>query len=271
MRTPRAAATVAGVSDASAFPATLVETLATRLAAAGLDLVRALDARRYDAAVAPEYRLPRPGGGRDARLAVVVGGSRAFWPPFLEWLGAEPTRLEIGDGNTIREFCSFSTGTVQDGGLTRVGNNNWIMAYVHVAHDCMVGDNTIFANNATLAGHVTVGDWAILGGFTGVHQFVRVGAHSFCGVGTVLLQDLPPFVTVSGNPASPHGINSEGLKRRGFSAEGIAAIKRAYKTLYRNGLTLDEARKQIAEAAASAPELQQFSDFIADSGRGIVR
>lgn len=183
----------------------------------------------------------------------------------------EPTRLEIGDGNTIREFCSFSTGTIQDGGLTKVGNGNWIMAYVHVAHDCSVGDNTIFANNATLAGHVTVGDWAILGGFTGVHQFVRVGAHSFCGVGTVLLQDLPPFVTVSGNPASPHGINSEGLKRRGYSAEGIAAIKRAYKTLYRNGLTLDEARKQIAEAAASVPELQQFSDFIADSGRGIVR
>ncbi|MBS0346350.1 MAG: acyl-ACP--UDP-N-acetylglucosamine O-acyltransferase [Proteobacteria bacterium] len=183
----------------------------------------------------------------------------------------EPTRLEIGDRNTIREFCSFSTGTVQDGGLTRVGNDNWIMAYVHVAHDCMVGNNTIFANNATLAGHVTVGDWAILGGFTGVHQFVRVGAHSFCGVGTVLLQDLPPFVTVSGNPAAPHGINSEGLKRRGYSSEGIMAIKRAYKTLYRNGLTLDEARRQIAEAAAQAPELQEFSDFIAESGRGIVR
>ena len=183
----------------------------------------------------------------------------------------EPTRLEIGDRNTIREFCSFSTGTVQDGGLTRVGNDNWIMAYVHVAHDCMVGSNTIFANNATLAGHVTVGDWAILGGFTGVHQFVRVGAHSFCGVGTVLLQDLPPFVTVSGNPAAPHGINSEGLKRRGYSSEGIMAIKRAYKTLYRNGLTLDEARRQIAEAAAQTPELQEFSDFIAESGRGIVR
>ena len=122
-----------------------------------------------------------------------------------------------------------------------------------------------------LAGHVHVGDWAILGGFTGVHQFVRVGAHSFCGVGTVLLQDLPPFVTVSGNPSAPHGINSEGLKRRGFSSEGIMAIKRAYKTLYRSGLTLDEARRQIAEAAATEPELQQFSDFIADSGRGIVR
>lgn len=183
----------------------------------------------------------------------------------------EPTRLEIGDGNTIREFCSFSTGTLQDGGLTRVGNDNWIMAYVHVAHDCVVGSNTIFANNATLAGHVSVGDWAILGGFTGVHQFVRVGAHSFCGVGTVLLQDLPPFVTVSGNPAAPHGINSEGLKRRGFSSDGIMAIKRAYRILYRKGLTLDEARRLIAEEALAAPELQQFSDFIAESGRGIVR
>lgn len=183
----------------------------------------------------------------------------------------EPTRLEIGDRNTIREFCSFSTGTLQDGGVTRVGNDNWIMAYVHVAHDCVVGNNTTFANNATLAGHVSVGDWAILGGFTGVHQFVRVGAHSFCGVGTVLLQDLPPFVTVSGNPSAPHGINSEGLKRRGFTSESIMAIKRAYKTLYRNGLTLDEARKQIAEAALEQPALQQFSDFIAESGRGIVR
>src|SRR5574343_1788726 len=183
----------------------------------------------------------------------------------------EPTRLEIGDRNTIREFCSFSTGTVQDGGLTRVGNDNWIMAYVHVAHDCMVGDKTLFANNATLAGHVTVGDWAILGGFTGVHQFGRVGAHSFCGVGTVLLQDLPPFVMVSGNPATTHGINSEGLKRRGYSAEAIAAIKRAYKTLYRKGLTLEAARQEIAAMSAEVSELQIFSDFIADSGRGIVR
>lgn len=183
----------------------------------------------------------------------------------------EPTELVIGHRNTIREFCTFNTGTVQDRAVTRVGDDNWIMAYVHVAHDCMVGNNTIFANNATLAGHVSVGDWAILGGFTGVHQFVRVGAHSFCGVGTVLLQDLPPFVTVSGNPASPHGINSEGLKRRGYSSEGIMAIKRAYKTLYRSGLPLAEARAQIAEAAQAAPELQLFSDFIADSGRGIVR
>ncbi|MBL8437710.1 MAG: acyl-ACP--UDP-N-acetylglucosamine O-acyltransferase [Zoogloeaceae bacterium] len=184
---------------------------------------------------------------------------------------AEPTRLEIGDRNTIREFCSFSTGTAQDTGVTRIGHDNWIMAYVHVAHDCDVGDNTIFANNATLAGHVSVGDWAILGGFTGVHQFVRVGAHSFCGVGTVLLQDLPPFVTVSGNPAAPHGINSEGLKRRGFSADGILAIRRAYKVLYRSGLSLEDARKKVAELAADAPEVEAFSRFISESGRGIVR
>lgn len=183
----------------------------------------------------------------------------------------EPTRLEIGDRNTIREYCSFNRGTSQDSGVTRIGSDNWIMAYVHVAHDCVVGDHTIFANNATLAGHVEVGDWAILGGFTGVHQFTRVGAHAFCGVGTVLLQDLPPFVTVAGNPASPHGINSEGLRRRGFSADGIAAIKRAYRTLYRSGLSLDEARQRIAELAAQMPEVLPFSDFIASSRRGIVR
>lgn len=183
----------------------------------------------------------------------------------------EPTTLEIGDRNTIREFCSFNVGTAQDAGATRVGHDNWIMAYVHVAHDCLVGNHTIFANNATLAGHVQVGDWAILGGFTGVHQFVRVGAHSFCGVGTVLLQDLPPYVTVAGSPAKPHGINSEGLRRRGFSAEGIAAIKRAYRALYRSGMSLDEARAAVAEIAGAAPEVQPFGDFIATSPRGIVR
>jgi len=183
----------------------------------------------------------------------------------------EDTRLEIGDRNTIREFCSFNVGTSQDAGVTRLGNDNWIMAYVHIAHDCQVGDHTIFANNATLAGHVHVGDWAILGGFTGVHQFVRVGAHAFCGVGTVLLQDLPPFVTVSGNPASPHGINSEGLKRRGFTADDIRVIKRAYKTLYREGLSLDDARTRIGESAQACAALQPFSEFISTSSRGIVR
>jgi len=183
----------------------------------------------------------------------------------------EPTRLEIGDRNTIREFCSFNVGTSQDAGVTRVGSDNWVMAYVHIAHDCVVGDHTIFANNATLAGHVHVGDWAILGGFTGVHQFVRVGAHSFCGVGTVLLQDLPPFVTVAGNPAKPHGINSEGLRRRGFSAEGISAIKRAYRALYRSGLSFDDARTRIGEIAADHSEVAPFGAFLSASPRGVVR
>ncbi|HLW04932.1 MAG TPA: acyl-ACP--UDP-N-acetylglucosamine O-acyltransferase [Azoarcus sp.] len=183
----------------------------------------------------------------------------------------EPTTLEIGDRNTIREFCSFNVGTAQDAGVTRIGDDNWIMAYVHVAHDCQVGDHTIFANNATLAGHVRVGDWAILGGFTGVHQFVRVGAHSFCGVGTVLLQDLPPYVMVSGNPAAPRAINSEGLRRRDFSATAIGAIKNAYRVLYRSGLSLQEARTRIAEISGEHPEVTPLSDFISASDRGIVR
>lgn len=181
------------------------------------------------------------------------------------------SRLEIGRGNVIREYCSINRGTPGGGGVTRLGDDNWIMAYCHIAHDCQVGNGTVFANNSTLAGHVEIHDHVILGGFTGVHQFVRVGAHSFCGVGTVLLQDLPPFVTVSGNPAKPHGINSEGLKRRGYSAEAIAAIKRAYRTLYRAGLTLAEARAQIDELARQQPELDLFASFIADSGRGLVR
>ncbi len=183
----------------------------------------------------------------------------------------EPTLLSIGDRNVIREYCSFNLGVPGAGGITTVGSDNWIMAYCHVAHDCHVGNYTTFANNATLAGHVEVGDWATLGGFTGVHQFVRVGAHSFCGVSTVLLLDLPPFVTVSGNPSATHGINSEGLKRRGYSPDSIMAIKRAYKTLYRSKLSLEEARVQIAAAALAEPALQIFSDFLALPGRGIVR
>lgn len=183
----------------------------------------------------------------------------------------EPTRLVIGDRNTIHEFCSLHVGTIQDEGITTIGDDNWLMAYVHVAHDCVVGNRTILANNANLAGHVHLGDWAILGGFTGVHQFVKVGAHSFCGVGTVLTQDLPPFVMVSGNPAAPHGINSEGLKRRGFSAEAITAIKRAYKALYRQGLSLEDAKRAIDEIAQQVPELVAFGRFLAESTRGIVR
>jgi len=183
----------------------------------------------------------------------------------------EPTRLEIGDRNTIREFCTFNRGTAQDAGATRVGNDNWIMAYVHLAHDCQVGNNTIFANNAQLAGHVHVGDFAILGGFTVVHQFVRIGAHSITAMGTILLQDLPPFVTASGNTAEPHGTNSEGLKRRGFSADAIAAIKRAYKSLYKSGLPLAEAQAAIAAEVKAVPELATLADFLAAPGRGIIR
>jgi len=183
----------------------------------------------------------------------------------------EPTRLEIGDRNTIREFCTLNCGTAQDVGVTRLGNDNWIMAYVHFAHDCQVGNNTIFANNAQLAGHVHVGDWAILGGFTVVHQFVRIGAHCLTAMGTILLQDMPPFVTASGNPSAPHGINSEGLKRRGFSAPAITVIKRAYKTLYKSGLPLAEAQTVIAAEAVNVPELRPLADFLAASGRGIIR
>lgn len=183
----------------------------------------------------------------------------------------EPTRLEIGDHNTIREFCTLNCGTAQDAGVTRLGDGNWIMAYVHLAHDCQVGSNTIFANNSQLAGHVHVGDWAILGGFTVVHQFVRIGAHSITAMGSILLQDLPPFVMAAGNPAEPRTINAEGLKRRGFSVDSVSAIKRAFKALYRTGLPLDDARRAIADACTTTPELGLLKDFLELPGRGIIR
>lgn len=183
----------------------------------------------------------------------------------------EPTRLEIGDDNTIREFCTLNRGTTQDAGVTRIGNGNWIMAYVHLAHDCQVGNHTIFANNAQLAGHVHVGDHAILGGFTVVHQFCRIGAHSITAMGTILLQDLPPYVMASGNAAEPHGINAEGLRRRGYSAAAIAAVKRAYKTLYKSGLSFEQARAQIATEASAQPALQPLAEFLASPGRGVIR
>ena len=183
----------------------------------------------------------------------------------------EPTRQDIGDGNTIREFCTLNCGTAQDAGVTRLGNDNWIMAYVHLAHDCQIGNHTIFANNAQLAGHVHVGDHAILGGFTGVHQFVRVGAHSFTAIATVLVHDLPPYVMAAGDTAKPYGINVEGLRRRGFSAESLAAIKRAYKTLYNSGLTLDQARARLGEQARTCAEIALLAEFLQGSTRGIVR
>ncbi|MCB5187443.1 acyl-ACP--UDP-N-acetylglucosamine O-acyltransferase [Methylobacillus caricis] len=183
----------------------------------------------------------------------------------------EPTLLEIGDGNTIREFCTFNRGTVQDKGTTKIGSHNWIMAYVHIAHDCQVGNHTIFANNSSLAGHVDVHDHAILGGFTLIHQFCKIGSHVITAVGSVVFKDIPPYVTAAGYDAKPHGINSEGLKRRGFTADNILQIKRAYKTLYRNGHTLEEAKLKLVEQQKNAPELDILVEFLDHSTRGIVR
>lgn len=187
----------------------------------------------------------------------------------------EPTLLEIGDRNVIREFCTFNIGTAQDVGVTRLGDDNWIMAYVHLAHDCQIGNNTIFANGATLGGHVEIGDWVILGGFASVHQFCKVGAHAMLGMNTSLSQDVPPYVMLSGNPASPHGLNSEGLKRRGFSREQINGLRHVYKLLYKSGLTLAEAKLAMQEAQSEHPEaqqhIQQMQAFLDKSTRGIVR
>lgn len=183
----------------------------------------------------------------------------------------EPTAVEIGDGNTIREYVTINRGTAQDAGVTRLGNDNWIMAYVHFAHDCQIGSHTIVANACELAGHVHVGDWAILGATTLVHQFVHIGAHSFTGMGTYLPQDLPPYVTVAGNPAKPYGINSEGLKRRGFAPATINEIKRAYRTLYRSGLPLEEAKRQLQAQAATCAEIGPFVEFLAGATRGLLR
>lgn len=208
----------------------------------------------------------------------------------------EPTELHIGSRNTIRECCTLNLGTVQDSGITRIGDDNWIMAYVHVAHDCQIGNHVVFANSTQLAGHVHVGDWTVLGGFTGVHQFVRIGAHVMAGIASVLTQDVPPFVLLGGTPAVPHGINAEGLRRRGFSPERVAVLRRAYRLLYRQGLSLEQAGQllgaqrqelvaasgavstaasTVASTADSAPDsaadLGQLLDFLAASTRGIVR
>ena len=185
--------------------------------------------------------------------------------------GGEPTRLEIGDRNVIRECATVHRGTAQDAGVTRIGNDNLLMAYTHVAHDCLLGDHVILANAASLGGHIAVGDWAILGGFAIVHQFCRIGAHSFCGMGSVISMDVPPFVTVSGHPAAVHGINSEGLQRRGFGMDLIARIKQAYKVLYKSGLRLEQATAALQEMAADTPQLDDLVDFLRLSRRGIVR
>ncbi|HXJ54387.1 MAG TPA: acyl-ACP--UDP-N-acetylglucosamine O-acyltransferase [Burkholderiales bacterium] len=183
----------------------------------------------------------------------------------------EPTSVEIGDDNTIREYVTINRGTAQDVGVTRIGNENWIMAYVHFAHDVQVGNKTIFANCTQLAGHVTVEDWVIFGATTLVHQFVRIGAHAFTGMGSFISQDVPPYVMAAGHMASPYGINSEGLRRRGFTAQTIQSIKRAYRTLYRSGLSLEDARRELEAQSAACPELGLLTEFLAKSTRGIIR
>jgi UDP-N-acetylglucosamine acyltransferase len=192
-------------------------------------------------------------------------------PPQDKKYAGEPTGVEIGDDNTIREYVTINRGTAQDAGVTRVGSENWIMAYVHFAHDCQIGSRTIFANACQLAGHVTVGDWAIFGATTLVHQFVHIGAHAFTGMGTYLPQDLPPYVMAAGNMAKPYGINSEGLKRRGFSPDTIQALKRAYRTLYRSGLGLEDARLELQAQVAACPQVQPILEFLSRSKRGIIR
>ena len=206
--------------------------------------------------------------GRNTRIYqfASIGG-----PPQDKKYRDEPTAVEIGDGNTIREYVTINRGTAQDAGTTRVGDDNWIMAYVHFAHDCQVGNHTIFANACQVAGHVQVGDWAILGATTLVHQFVKIGAHSFTAMGTFLQQDLPPYVTAAGNTAQPYGINSEGLRRRGFAPEDILGIKRAYRTLYRSNLSLEEAKAELQRQAGECLAVAPLVQFLAESTRGIVR
>jgi len=187
----------------------------------------------------------------------------------------EPTRLEIGDRNMVREYVTINTGTVQDVGVTRLGSDNWVMAYVHVAHDCQIGSNVILANGVQMGGHVHIGDWAIVGGLAAVHQFGRIGAHSMTGGQSALHMDVPPYVMGSGNPCVPVGVNVEGLKRRGFTPEAISALRDAYKLIYRRGLSLDEARLQMRQRQAAEPEvapaLQVMLDFLDGSTRGIIR
>lgn len=210
--------------------------------------------------------------GRDNRIYAhaVLGGA----PQDMKYRG-EPTALSIGDRNTIREFCTFNRGTTQDEGTTRVGDDNWIMAYVHLAHDVQVGSRTILANNATLAGHVHIGDWVIVGGLTGVHQFCRIGAHAMTGFQSHVSQDVPPFMMAAGHPLAIAGFNIEGLRRRGFSRERIGLVKQMHRLLYRDGLTLEQARGAIEALRGSVEggdgDVQMLLDFLAASTRGIAR
>ncbi len=212
--------------------------------------------------------------GRDNRIFQF--NSLGAIPQDKKYAG-EPCELVIGDRNTVREFCTFNIGSPGDRGVTRIGNDNWLMAYVHLAHDCQVGDHTIFANNAQLAGHVQVGDWAILGGFTVVHQFVKIGAHSMTAMCSLLFADLPPFVMCQGQPAQARSMNYEGLRRRGFSAERLAAVKAMHKALYRDNLTLDLALQTIANIKEKGQEalsdIEMMLSFLEQTSpqRGIVR
>ena len=210
--------------------------------------------------------------GRDNRIFQFCSIGAA--PQDKKYAG-EPTELHIGDRNLIREFCTFNLGTAQDSAVTRVGNDNWVMAYVHLAHDVQLGNHTTLANNATLAGHVQVGDWVTVGGLSGVHQFVKIGAHAFVGFSSAVTQDVPPYMMVDGNPLAVRGFNVEGLRRRGFGPERLAAVKQMHRLLYRNGLTFDAARQAIdaMEPAMpeAAPDIALMSEFLARASRGIAR
>ena len=192
-------------------------------------------------------------------------------PPQDKKYSGEATRLEIGDRNTIREYCTFNRGTEQGGGQTVLGSDNWIMAYVHIAHDCVVGSDVTMANGATLAGHVRLDERAILGAFTVVHQFCSIGRHAFTAMGTVIFKDVPPYVTASGNSAQPHGINSEGLRRAGFDADAIRALRQAYKLIYKKGLTVEHALDEVEPLGEQYAEVVPLIEFVRASERGIVR
>jgi UDP-N-acetylglucosamine acyltransferase len=210
--------------------------------------------------------------GRDNRIH--DHASLGCAPQDMKYRG-EPTELHIGDRNTIFQFCTFSRGTAQDAGVTRVGDDNWVMAYVHIAHDVQLGDHTILANSATLAGHVHIGDWVFIGGLTGVHQFCKIGAHAMTAFQSHVAQDVPPFMTVAGNPLAVAAINAEGLRRRGYSRQRIALVRQMHKLLYREGLTLERAREAIAALRGTAEggdaDVQLLLDFLAASTRGIAR
>jgi len=208
----------------------------------------------------------RIGRGNHIHAFAAIGGD-----PQDKKFEGERSELVIGDRNRIREFVTINRGTGQGGGATRIGDDNWIMAYVHIAHDCQVGNHTVFSNNATLAGHVVIGDHVILSGFSGVHQFCRIGEHAFIGMGCLVNGDVPPFVIMANEYGRPRGINTEGLKRRGFSPERIAGIRRAYKVLYMSGLQLSEAREELARIAAEAPDVATMIEFLERAQRPIVR